>query len=178
MTVQLRNDSFLPKGADSTHCATFANVLLPSVTALPRISAVEKATVFPTPGDVPSPSPSKWDFGGAPVFWRESKTAELWKANFDLFNVKTIVDFTPGSGALAVAAMSRGLKYTGFVEGAKHLAWLQNILDTAALRYIAKQGEILYKEDLAEMINQHYADLLETQDDALDVEGLFDEDAE
>ena len=179
LTVQPRSDEFLPKGADSTHCPTFANVALPSVTTLPRISAVEKATMFGT-SDAADPTtraacPSKWDFGGVPLFWRESKTSELWKAILDLFNIKTIVDFTPGSGALAVAAMSRGLKYTGFVEDSKHLAWLQNILDTAALRYIAKKGEFLYMEDLAELVTQHYQDLLETSEDAPDVEGLFDD---
>ena len=68
------------------------------------------------------------------------------------------------------------MKYTGFVEEPKHLAWLQNILDTAALRYIAKKGEFLYMEDLAELISQHYQDLLENSEDAPDVEGLFDED--
>ena len=179
MTVQQRSDEFLPKGADNTHCPTFANVMLPSVTALPRISAVEKATVFgrsSAGNPTRAACPSKWDFGGVPLFWRESKTSELWKAVLDLFNIKTIVDFTPGSGALAVAAMSRGLKYTGFVEEPKHLAWLQNILDTAALRYIAKKGEFLYMEDLAELITQHYQDLLENSEDAPDVEGLFDED--
>ena len=66
-------------------------------------------------------------------------------------------------------------QYTGFVEDPKHLAWLQNILDTAALRYIAKKGEFLYMEDFAELVTQHNKDLLETSEDAPDVEGLFDD---
>ena len=179
MPVQPRSDPFLPKGAGSTHCPTFVNVALPAVTSLPRISAVDKATMLGSNGaEAPTTGaacPSKWDLGGVPLFWRESKTTELWKAVLDLFNIKTIVDLTPGSGALAVAAMSRGLKYTGFVEEPKHLAWLQNILDTAALRYIAKKGEVLYNEELAELITQHYQDLLENSEDAPDVEGLFDD---
>ena len=61
------------------------------------------------------------------------------------------------------------------MEEPKHLAWLQNILDTAALRYIAKKGEVLYNEELAELITQHYQDLLENSEDAPDVEGLFDD---
>ena len=179
MTVVKRSDQFLPTGADSTHCSTFANVPLPSVVALPRISALEKATVFPEGlpmGDPPrAPFPSKWDFGGVPLFWRESKTRELWEAILAMFNIKTIVDFTPGSGALACAAMSRGLKYVGLVDDAKHLAWLQNLLDAASLRFIAKKGEVLYMEDLAELIALHYQDLLETADETPDVEGLFDD---
>ena len=98
------------------------------------------------------------------MFWRESKSLELWIALLKMFNAKVVVDFTPGSGALATAAMSQGVKYTGLVEDAKHLAWLQNIVDTASLRYIAKKGEVLYMEDLAELITQHYQDLLEERD--------------
>ena len=182
MTVQPRSDEFLPRGADSTHCPTFANVKLPSVAALPRLSTVDKATVFGQTGaedlTASAACPANWDLGGVPLFWRESKTSELWKAVLDLFNIRTIVDFTPGSGALAVAALSRGLKYTGFVQELKHLAWLQNILDTAALRYIAKKGEVLYMEDVAELVTQHYQDLLENSEDAPDVEGLFDDEDE
>ena len=184
LAVQPRSDAFLPKGADSTHCPTFANVMLPSVTTLPRISAVEKAVVFGSGGAgdpaATAACPCNWDFGGVPLFWRESKTIGLWQAVLELFNIKSIVDLTPGSGSLAVAAMSRGLKYTGFVQEAKHLSWLQNILDTAALRYIAKKGEVLYMEDVAELVAQHYQDLLENPAavDAPDVEGLFDDEDE
>ena len=67
---------------------------------------------------------------------------------------------------MACAAMSHGAKHTGCVEEPKHLAWLQNIVDTASLRYIAKKGEVLYMEDLAELITQHYQDLLEEGDAA------------
>ena len=41
------------------------------------------------------------------------------------------------------------------------------------MRFIAKKGEVLYMEDLAELITQHYQDLLEN---APDVEGVFDDD--
>ena len=81
-------------------------------------------------------------------------------------------DFTPGSGVLASAAMSLGAKYTAFADGAKHLVWPQNIVDTAALRFIAKKGEVLYMEDLAELIAQRYQDLLETDLEAPDLEWL------
>ena len=51
-------------------------------------------------------------------------------------------------------------------------------MGAAALRYIAKKGEFLYMEDLAELITQHYQDLLENSEDAPDVEGLFDDEGE
>ena len=58
------------------------------------------------------------------------------------------------------------------------MAWLQNILDTAALRLIARKGEVLYMEDVAELITQHYQDLLENAEDEPDMEGMFDEEDE
>ena len=68
------------------------------------------------------------------------------------------------------------------MESEKHLAWLQNIVDTASLRYIAKKGEALYMEDLAELITQHYQDLLEEEksEEKPDLEWLSEseEDAE
>ena len=91
-----------------------------------------------------------------------------------MFSAKQIVDFTPGSGACAAAAMSQGAKYTGFVEAEKHLTWLQNIVDTAAMRRIARQGEVLYMEDLSELIAQHFQDLLGTPEEAAEPEWLSD----
>ena len=44
---------------------------------------------------------------------RESKTTDFWCATLDMFNAKTVVDFSPGTGALACASMSRGVKYLG-----------------------------------------------------------------
>ena len=42
------------------------------------------------------------------MFWRESKCQDFWVAVLKMFNAKAIVDFTPGSGTLASAAMSLG----------------------------------------------------------------------
>ena len=76
---------------------------------------------------------------------------------------------------MAHAAMSRGIKYTGFVANAKHMSWLQHIVDPTALRLIAKKGEMWYMEDMADLIAQHREDLLEDADDEPDMEGMFDD---
>ena len=112
------------------------------------------------------------------MFWRESKCQDFWVAVLKMFNAKAIVDFTPGSGTLASAAMSLGAKYTGFVEETKHLAWLQNIVDTAALKFIAGKQEVLYMEELAELISQHYQDILEDPEDVPDTEWLSEAEEE
>ena len=77
--------------------------------------------------------------------------------------------------SMAHAAMSRGIKYTGFVANAKHMSWLQIIVDTTALRLIAQKGEVLYMEDMADLSAQNHEDLLEDADDEPDMEGMFDD---
>ena len=42
-----------------------------------------------------------------------------------------IVDFTPGSGALAIAAIGAGIKYEGIAGNEAHKKWLDQILDRA-----------------------------------------------
>ena len=76
-----------------------------------RISTLEKASLFPCPrrraeGGLPQRNVSV-------AVSRESKTTDFWCATLDMFNAKTVVDFSPGTGALACASMSRGVKYLG-----------------------------------------------------------------
>ena len=77
------------------------------------------------------------------MFWRESKSKVFWEALLDMFDITGIIDLTPGSGALATMAMSRGSQYVGVMTDAKHLAWLQNTADTAALRLVAQKGPLV-----------------------------------
>ena len=133
---------------------------------MPRTSKSEKPLALSgRPAADTAPCPSKWDSSGVPLLWRESKTEAFWVALLDMFDVADIVDFSGGTGALATAAMSRGNRYAGFVQETKHLMWLQNTTDTAALRYIAKQGQPLFMAGVAELIQEHYKDLIARGDD-------------
>ena len=158
MKAKPRKD-FCLDGASTTHCKTFANVGLPVKARLPRISRAAKPLAFGAGQGTVAPCPSKWDSSGVPLLWRESKTEAFWKAVLDMLDVTDIVDFSGGTGALACAAMSRGNHYARFVLETTHLTWLQNTTDTAALRYIAKQGP-LYIAGVAELIQEHYKDLM------------------
>ena len=110
MPVMKRGDKYLPKGADSSHCATFANVRSASVRWRRRASSRRQV---PPETCRRRLAPTKCERGGVPLFWRESKTTDFWCATLDMFNAKTVVDFSPGTGALACASMSRGVKYLG-----------------------------------------------------------------
>ena len=78
-----------------------------------------------------------------------------------VLDIKAIVDLSPGSGTLASASMAEGIQYVGVVCDATHVKWLQNTCDRASLQYIVKNGSALYQQDLAELVQQHYNDVLE-----------------
>ena len=57
---------------------------------------------------------------------------QLWQHLLDHLGITHIVDFTPGSGALAIAASGAGIKYEGIAGNTEHKDWLDQILDRAA----------------------------------------------
>ena len=56
---------------------------------------------------------------------------QLWQRMFDHFCVTHSIDFTPGAGALAIAATGAGIKYEGIAGNEAHKKWLDHILDRA-----------------------------------------------
>ena len=97
-----------------------------------------------------------------PLLWREGKGISFWRCLLGCIDIKSIVDLSPGSGTLvASAAMPEGIQYVGVVCDAIHMRWLQNTCDRASLQYIVKNGTALYQQDLAELVQQHYKDVLE-----------------
>ena len=76
-------------------------------------------------------------------------------------DVSCVVDVTPGSGALAEAAMIKGISYFGFVANPVHLGWLTNVIDRASCRQIAKSGSYLYQEDLANSLKEMFSDIVD-----------------
>ena len=88
-----------------------------------------------------------------------------WEMLLDEFNVKAVIDVTPGSGLLASASMSRGVHYVGLALNKEHMAWLTNIVDRSSLKYICQGGGILYQEDLALLLKDLFADVVNSSDD-------------
>ena len=155
-------DQFAGSGERSTHSITFTDVPLPNMRSMPKIAAVDKQKIAMFESmDVANPTPESWDCSGVPLLWRESKSISFWRCLLGCFDIKAIVDLSPGSGTLASAAMPEGIQYVGVVCDAIHMRWLQNTCDRASLQYIVKNGTALYQQDLAELVQQHYKDVLE-----------------
>ena len=155
-------EEFAGSGERTTHSSTFTDVPLPNMRSMPKIAAVDKQKIAMFESmDVANPAPEGWDCSGVPLFWRESKSISFWRCLLVCFDIKAVVDLSPGSGTLASAAMAEGIQYVGVVCDATHSRWLQNTCDRASLQYIVKNGTALYQQDLAELVQQHYKDVLE-----------------
>jgi predicted RNA methylase len=55
-----------------------------------------------------------------------------------LLDIKAIVDVSPGSGQLGIAALNLGVSYVGVCCDERHMSLLTNIADRDALRSIGE----------------------------------------
>jgi hypothetical protein len=149
---------------ESTHWTTMSAVALPARTSLARIDTADKEKIFTEkPGDLPK----KWTdlvSGGVPLYWQECKSLPVWVQLMTDVKADVVVDLSPGSGILATACMQLGIPYLGIVSSTTHMSWLTNVLDRAALQYIVQSGHVLYQDDLATLVKDMFADLLEQDD--------------
>ena len=60
--------------------------------------------------------------------------------------------------------MQRGIHYVGVCANAKHQAWLQNVVDRAALKQIMTQQMPLYDASLAAQIKEYFMDIVSSHD--------------
>ena len=76
----------------------------------------------------------KADIGetGLPFSYNEVKPISFWQTIMEHHKVTHIVDFTPGSGALAVAA-SGAMEYEGIAGNDAHRDWLDSIVDRCVM---------------------------------------------
>ena len=60
--------------------------------------------------------------------------------------------------------MMHGVHYAGVCANAKHLAWLQSVVDRAALKQIMTQQIPLYNASLAAQIKKYFMDIVSSHD--------------
>ena len=69
----------------------------------------------------------------------ETKPIGLWQRLIEHFGITHLIDLTPGSGALAIAA-SGAIQYEGIAANETHCNWLDSVCDRCVL-YMAGQDE-------------------------------------
>ena len=71
----------------------------------------------------------------------EVKPVNLWQRIFEHHNVTHVVDFTPGSAALAVAAAG-AFEYEGVAANDVHCEWLDSTLDRCVMYLAGKDKQL------------------------------------
>ena len=72
------------------------------------------------------------DEKGHPFSYNEVKPISFWQNIMEHHNVTHVIDFTPGSGALAVAS-SGTWQYEGLAANEEHQKWLDAIVDRCVM---------------------------------------------
>ena len=125
-------------GETSTADTSYTGTAMRRLSELPRMSYDTKASILGTAacGSVAGANThSKLralqgdvDSKGHPFSYNEVKPISLWQSIMEQNKVTHIVDLTPGSGALAVAA-SGAIEYEGVATNDAHRDWLDSIVD-------------------------------------------------
>ena len=154
-------DVFNASGELSTYNTTYSGVPMRDVRSLPLISPEDKTKIM---GDLPADAP-EFVRPALPLYWQESKPVGLFRRLIQDFDIDAIFDLTPGSGALAEAAMEAGKQYGCACTSAAHASWLQNVMDRSAARLITQDGAALHLESLAALLREHFSEVLDEYHD-------------
>ena len=124
-------------GENSSAATTYTGISVRRFSELPRMCHDTKAGILGAPscagfdykhrrlqGDI--------DEKGHPFSYNEVKPITFWQTIMEHHKVTHIVDFTPGSGALAVAA-SGAMEYEGIAGNDAHRDWLDSIVDRCVM---------------------------------------------
>ena len=111
----------------------------------------------------PSPAAGIFDVEarGHPFSWTERKPMSWYEVFLAEVRAALVVDYSPGSGAMARACLNQGIQYVGICRTEQHCSWLTNILNKAAVECISRSGSPLYQQDLASCIQAHFKEVIE-----------------
>jgi len=164
-------NAFNALGESSTHDTTYSGVTKRSRKAMPRISEDDKTSVFGR--RAPSvPDQMLQAFPNPVLYWQESKPVELFEQILTDFEIRAIFDVSPGSGALAEAALRLGICYVGVTTNSTHTRWLGNVLDRVAMSHLGTPGRPIYSKELASDVNSYFGDMLAGLKESADMEDV------
>ena len=134
-------------GEASTSSPTYTGIQIRRYSELPRMDEDTKMNILGAAASgAPSGNRVKNDIEGKghPFSHNEVKPIVLWQRIMEHLGVTHIVDFTPGSGALAIAA-SGAMEYEGVASNAAHCNWLDSTLDRCVVYMAGRDKEFSKK---------------------------------
>ena len=147
-------------GETSTHDVTYSGIPFRSRKSIPRISVNDKEAIVEQNSPAGVPDSLLHAFPHPPLFWQEAKPIQLYEQMLADYDVRSIFDVSPGSGALAEAAMALGITYVGVTTRPTHAKWLNNVLDRAVLSHITMPGRPCHQTELAGDVQKYFSDIL------------------
>ena len=151
------------------------------MTSLPTMTSADRATMTFQQA-CPSPAAGIFDVAarGHPFSWTERKPLAWYQVFLAELCAALVVDYSPGSGAMARACLNAGIQYVGICRTEEHCSWLTNILNKAAVECISRTGSPLYQQDLASCIDAHFKEVIQElhQQDAAVADEADDDDDE
>ena len=136
MRKVVHRSEFNSCGENSSAATTYTGISMRSLSELPRMSYETKESILGAASCASCPKSARMQKNiqekGHPFSFQEVKPISFWQTIMSDHEVTHIVDFTPGSGALAVAA-SGAMKYEGIAVNDAHRDWLDSILDKCAM---------------------------------------------
>ena len=139
----LHRKEFNSCGEQSTVANTYSGVPLRRMCELPRMDFDEKASIL---GNNAAGQSNGTRFQkdveekGHPFSFAEVKTHNLWQRCLEHHGVTHVIDFAPGSGALATAA-SGAAYYEGIAATDWHAKWLDRIVDRCVSYQVGKKDD-------------------------------------
>ena len=92
------------------------------------------------------------------------KPAALFEQIFRHIGATHVVDFTPGSGACAIAAIGAGIRYDGIAANSDHASWLDGILDRIVFHLCSESKEarenLEFDDDACENVKRYFGGLV------------------
>lgn len=124
-------------GESSSAATTYTGISMRRFSELPRMSHETKSSILGAPACAALDSrlsglQEEMDEKGHPFAYAEVKPISFWQTIMEHHGVTHIVDFSPGSGALAVAA-SGAIRYEGVAANDAHRDWLDSIVDRCVM---------------------------------------------
>ena len=140
----------------------FHGVPVRTMASLPTMTGADRQAMT-LKSACPSPAAGIFDVAarGHPFSWTERKPLGWYEVFLAELRAALVVDFSPGSGAMARACLNRGIQYVGISRSEQHCSWLTNILNKAAVECISRSGSLLCQQDLASCINAHFMEVIQ-----------------
>jgi hypothetical protein len=150
-------DSFNKCGESTNFSRSYTGVPFRNIAEIPRFTKDAKAKIL-GPAAVGTFGKSRVakevDAKGHPLFWSEWKPVALYSTLFRDFQVGSVVDLTPGSGAACLASLYTSTKYIGFAHNQAHKEWLQDYMQRLFVAMVSEQ-KVPADEELVKNVSKY-----------------------